>query len=429
MFDFIDAVKQVGYTLDIGYWMIDLDSRVVYWPKGLGRPRDLSDPEERGYRASGLDKMMALIDEADQGRFRTFLADILKGEPDRAIEITHNASWGAKARLRLAGRQVGTGKDAKIIGLVEVIDRWRESERLAKSLSFIIEALFISSDSGIVIFDGQLKVRRLNRNALDLFGVTEAEEEAGDWASIIEKKLPRGTRELLVDAIENSAAVSGTLSLGGLGAPRLSWRANPWGSGSGDMSGLVLTLNAKRSLRAADIAEHEALMAMTGHAPLATAVEDVPAELPPPPTPPEGVEGGADRHRALEWVKHPVLLVSIATGEIAFANRAAREIFHLPGGKRSFVENLFDVSGFASDVDPLAITAAGGNVLRLKLGARVGRMLDYDADLLFIEYHDVQSHVHPHAQPRPIAPPPGRSDPPKPPLRSTSPVVARVPAR
>ncbi len=119
--------------------------------------------------------------------------------------------------------------------------------------------------------------------------------------------------------------------------------------------------------------------------------------LPPPPAartdePPE------TRHRALEWVKHPIVLVSIATGEIAFANRHARELYHLPPGKRWFVENLYDVSGFSCDPDPLAIVAAGGHVLRLKLGARVGRMFDYDDDLLFIEYHEEVPH------PRVVAP-------------------------
>lgn len=429
MLDFVEVIKQVGYTLDIGYWLIDLDSRVVYWPRGLGRPK--GDDGDRGYHASPLDKVMGQIAEDDQGRFRAFLADILKGHSEHALEMSIRASWGNVIRVRLAGRQVGTGKDAKIIGLVEVIDRWKESEKLAKSLSFIIEALFISSDSGIVIFDDQLRVRRLNRNALDLFGVTEAEEESGDWAAIIEKRLPRGTRELLVDAIENSAAVSGTLSLGGLGGPRLAWRANPWGSGGpGDMSGLVMTVNAKRQIRLADLAEREALRDVAA---VTAPVAPEPPTLPPAPIAPktgDGSDAGEERHRALEWVKHPVLLISIRTGEIAFANRSARDVYHLPADKRSFVENLYDLSGFSCDVDPLAITAAGGHVLRLKLGARVGRMLDYDADLLFVEYHEAVPHLHPHAPPRPAAaPPPPRGEASRFGSGRAAPVVPRSPAR
>jgi hypothetical protein len=121
--------------------------------------------------------------------------------------------------------------------------------------------------------------------------------------------------------------------------------------------------------------------------------------LPPPPA--ARHEVSPDRsHRALEWVKHPIVLASLSTGEIAFANRAARELYRLPAGKRSFVENIFDLSGFTCDPDPVAIVEAGGHLLRLKLGARVGRMFDYDDDLLFIEYHaDV---AHPHPQPRPV---------------------------
>lgn len=421
MLDAVEVIKQVGYALDIGYWLIDLHHRVVYWPKGLGRPKD--EDGERGYQASPLDKMIARIEPEDQGRFRAFLVGILENDADRTIELSLNATWGRRIRLRIAGRRVGHGAESKIVGLVEVIDRWIEHERLARNLGFIIEALFISSDAGIVIFDAQLKVRRLNRNALDLFGVTEAEEDRGDWAEVIEKRLPRATRELLLEAIETSSAVSGTLSLGGLGSPRLAWRANPWGNGVGDMSGLVMTFSAKRQIRLADLAEREVMRGMD------EAIDPPPAPEPPTLPPihvsPASEDESLARHKALEWVKHPILLISIATGEIAFANRAGREHFRLPADKRCFVENVYDLSGFTCDVDSLAIATAGGHVLRLRLGARVGRMLDYDADLLFVEYHDMAPHPHPQT--------PARNEAPKPaprggPMR-VAPVVARPGAR
>lgn len=395
MLDAVEIVKQVGYTLGIGYWLIDLEHRVAYWPRGLGRPDD--GAEERGYQASPLDKLIERVEAEDRGRFRMFLGRILEGATDEVVELCFHASWGGRVHVRMSGRRTGQGRDAKVVGLVEVIDRWLEHERLAKNLSFIVEALFISSDAGIVLFDSQLRVRRLNRNALDLFGITEAEEEKGDWAAIIEKHLPKATRDLLLEAIETSSAVSGTLSLGGLGAPRLSWRANPWGAGGGDMSGLVMTFAAKRQIRFADVAEHEALVGKTS----SEAAPPPPTDpvLPPAHVSPAGEDDDRARHRALEWVKHPILLVSIGTGEIAFANRSAREFYHLPAERRAFVENVYDLSGFSCDVDPLVITAAGGHVLRLKLGARVGRMLDYDADLLFVEYHDTAPHPHPTQPP------------------------------
>lgn len=400
MLDAVEIVKQIGCTLGIGYWLIDLERRVAYWPKGLGRPDDRA--EERGYRASPLDKMIERVDAEDRGRFRSFLGRILEGATDEVVELCFHGSLQDRVHVRMCGRKTGQGREAKVVGLVEVIDRWLEHERLAKNLGFIVEALFISSDAGIVIFDTQLRVRRLNRNALELFGVTEAEEERGDGAAIIERHLPKATRDLLLDAIETSCAVSGTLSLGGLGAPRLTWRANPWGAGGGEMSGLVMTFAAKRQIRFADVAEHEALVGKSA----AEAVPTPPADpvLPPAPVTSAGEDDDRARHRALEWVKHPILLVSIGTGEIAFANRAAREFYHLPAERRAFVENVYDLSGFSCDVDPLAIGAAGGHVLRLKLGARVGRMLDYDADLLFVEYHDIAPHPHPTQPPPPPEP-------------------------
>lgn len=421
MLDTAEVLKQIGYALDIGYWLIDLEHGLVHWPKGLGRPADVVI--DHGYQAAPLDKMIARIAPADQGRFRRFLGDILAGRQDETIEVTHLSSWGKKVRLRMAGRQVGTGREAKVIGLVEVIERWRLLEQQTRNLSFIVEALFISADSGIILFDDQLKIRRLNRNTLDLFGVTDKEEERGDWASIIEKRLPKSTRDLLLEAIANSSAVTGNLTLGGLGGPRLTWRANPWGEGGGEMSGLVMTLNAKRQIRAADLAEHETLRAAAAEA----AAVSIEPTLPPAPVVVEA-EGDA-RHRALEWVKHPILLVSIASGEIAFANRGARDYYHLPADKRCFVENVYDVSGFTCDVDALAITAAGGYPLRLRLGARVGRMLDYDADLLFVEYHDTVPHIHPRLPMRveaakaAVRPDTGK------PVPRPSPVVARPGAR
>ncbi len=401
MSDLTEIIQKVGYALDIGYWMIELDTRVVYWPKGLGRPAE--EGGQRGYHASPLDRILDMIDDDDQGRFRAFLADILAAEGgDRKIEVTVNATWGGRVPVRLAGRKVGAGKDARIIGLLEVIAHQKETERLARSLGHIVEALFISSDSGIVIFDGDLKVSRLNRNALDLFAVTEADETDGNYSAAIEAKLPAETRELLREAIASSSAVSGTLSLGGLGSPRLTWRANPWGSGTGDMSGVVMVFNPKRLPRAADLAEIE----LRPKTPLVKRPPP-PAEVAEPVLPPprHAAEAADRRHRALEWVKHPIVLVSITTGEIAFANRHARDLYRLPAGKRCFVENLYDVSGFTCDPDPLAIAAAGGHVLRLKLGARVGRMFDYDEDLLFVEYHGEIPHTHP----RPAAAAPQRA--------------------
>ena len=386
MTDLVDVVQKVGYALGIGYWLIELDTRIVYWPKGLGRPNGGAGDD--GYHATSLDRVLAMIDEADQGQFRGFLAEILSADgADRVTEVGVTATWGGHIRVRLAGRKVGTGKGARILGLLEIVTQWKETERLAKSLGHIVEALFISSDSGIVIFDSDLKVRRLNRNALDFFAVSDADEADGNWSAAIEAKLPAKIRDLLEEAIAGSSAVSGTLSLGGLGGPRLTWRANPWGDGTGDMSGVVMVFNPQRLTRAADLAEIE----VRPRPPVAPAAAA--PTLPPPPAAKTRTGEAVDqRHKALEWVKHPIVLVSITTGEIAYANRHARELFHLPAGKRCFVENLYDVSGFTCDPDPLAIVAAGGHVLRLKLGARVGRMFDYDDDLLFVEYHPDAGH-------------------------------------
>lgn len=381
MSDLVETIKQVGYRLDIGYWLIDLDNRMLYWPRGLGRPREVEG--DRGYVASSLDRSLGHIDEADQGRFRAFLADIAKGNGDYALEVTCNATWGSRIRVRLAGRQTGTGRDTRIVGLVEVIDRWREAERRATKLDFVIEALFAVSDEAIAVFDNRLKVRRLNRIALDLFGLADAEVDLASWSAAVEAKLPDATREVLYDALDKVVDVSGTIDLGG---HRLVWRAGPWGRGIGEMSGLVMTIRPKMQTRGLSVP-------VVMREPPRVA----PPPVPPPPAPPPSEGQG---HGALEWVKHPIVLASISTGEMAFANRAARERFSLPSDRRIFVENVQDLSGFTCHVDRHAVSSVGGLVVRLRPGARVGRMRGYDDDLLFVEYHDVHMLQVPRMRPR-----------------------------
>ena len=384
MAELIATLQKVGYSLNLGYWLIELETRLVYWPKGLGRP----DKQETdiGYHARSMDKLIGMIDEPDQKRFRGFLADILRNDgTDRVMELAYNASWGEKIQLRLAGRQVGKGKAAKIVGFVEVITHWKEATYLARSLSFIIEALFISSDGGIIIFDSSLHVRRLNRNALDLFGISDSDESSGDYAATIEAKLPLRVKNTLIDAIENTVAVSGNFSLGGLGSPRMSWRANPWGTGIGDMSGIVMVISPKRLPRVAELAENEILSEVRREVPDKQATAQ-PPNIQPDESPVISAPNTAtdQRHLALEWVKHPIALVSISTGEVVFANRSAREFLRISSGKRCYVENLFDLSGF--NCDPIAGIEAGGYPVSLKQGARVGRMTGYDDDILFMEY-------------------------------------------
>jgi PAS domain-containing protein len=379
--------------------MVDVEKSTVYFPKGLGRPHHEGEaPVETGYQVLSLERMVTCVDAGDRDRFRLWIDGLLASSEDtRVVELLWHASWGADIHLRLAGRMTGSGGEARIVGLVEVLSRWKESERLARSLSFIIEALFISTEDGIIIFDNRLRVRRLNRHAMELFGITEADEERGDWAEVIEAKLPRSTREQLLEAVENSVAVSGILAPAGFAGPRLAWRANPWGTGDGDMSGIVMLVAAKRPTRSA---VHSEIAAAIGVQPAAAAPSPAPGQsavVPPAPSAaaqaavrqdPSPISGGVARdHRALEWVKHPILLVSIDTAEIVYANRAARELFRLDGDRRSYAENVYDVSGFPSDPDPLSVAAAGHRLVHLKMGARVGRMFDYDDRLLFVEYH------------------------------------------
>lgn len=382
-----------NHRAGVGCWVVDLERRLVYWPKGLGDVA--ADKVEWGLHAIPLDRAMAQVDASDRDTVRRFIADMAARRPADAIEFTQHTSWGTDVRLHMDGRRIGSGADARIVGFVKVIHSRRHHERLAESLRGVLEALFSTVTCGLVVMDEHLTVCNANRHALELFGaITVHHELRHDWTGHIEALWPEPARRRLREAVTTGAPVAGAFSLGGLGGKRMSWRATPWQSVTGEVTGLVVAIDCRRFIRSADLAERMTLM-MGGRAiDLSDVADPVDDDEPEVAAPPRRDDAAAAHHAVLEWVKHPILLISIASGEVVFANRSARDLFQLATADRAFAANLPELSGFGTPIDEDA--PPDGMLVHLMLGARVGRMVDYDSDLLFVEYHDLP---HPHALP------------------------------
>lgn len=380
----------------VGCWIVDLERRLVYWPKGLGSAE--AGAIEWGLHAIPLDRAMRNVDAADRETVRRFFADILARRPVDAIEFTQRTSWGVEMRLHMDGRRIGSGSDTRVVGFVKVIHGHRHHERLAESLRGVVEALFSTVTCGLVVMDETLAIRNANRNALELFGAMAGPDEVhDDWMDVIEAAWPASARRRLLSVIADAAPASGTFSLGGLGGKRMSWRAMPWRGVTGEVTGLVVAVDCRRFIRSADLAERMTLMMNGRPVGLSDVADRDEAEEPEAELAPRGRDDTAAAHHAvLEWVKNPILLISIGSGEVVFANRAARELFRLTVDSRAFAANLPELSGFGTALD--GEVSVDGTLLHLMLGARVGRMVDYDPDLLFVEYHDLPlPHAHPAA--------------------------------
>mgnify|MGYP000982330180 FL=1 len=53
MSDLAEIIQSVGFALDIGYWLVEVETRTVYWPRGLGRPPGVAGAT--GYRSGHLE--------------------------------------------------------------------------------------------------------------------------------------------------------------------------------------------------------------------------------------------------------------------------------------------------------------------------------------------------------------------------------------
>lgn len=347
MFDKDTAFKEMALELDVGTWMIDFGNESIYWPKGLGL-----DKVKKTYGWTPLTAVADLYEESERRRFFAFVEDLLQHpNQDRIIRVTARGPAEARIPLRLCGRAVRSEKETVVFGLIEALPGKSEGDDLAKTLSAVLDGVFLASDAGTVVFDEMIRIRRMNPAAIRILaGGGGGDATGARLFALAEERLPASLTAALAECLEKRAAVGGQVEFDA-GGPRYGWRANPYGIGGGGR-GVVLVLN------------------------------------PPAPAARGGAKAAtpARMFQILDYVQHPTVVVASDSAEIRFANRPARQMLKLADDQRYRVRNLAELSGqhlaratggeFRLDVLPVT----------LPMGARITRAAEIDQDLLLVEY-------------------------------------------
>lgn len=334
--------RVVGLPLGIGQWLVDLQKMRLYWPRGIVSGQRVE------YTWASFDDVVDRHFSDNRGRFMTYIEDLVRNPGiDRTLSIPVRNLQGELVPLRVSGRSVRDNGEAFIYGVLLAERRGLELEEQAHSLSLILDATFYAADSGMIVFNDQLRVTRANRKAIAVLGITALDRPQAQIFAEIEERSPPEIIERLTEALRQRATVSGVYHPPGTDET-YRWRATPWGRAEMGARGVVSVFNR---------------------------LEDrlVPAAP------------AANRHAVLRHVHVPVMVLSPHTGEIAFANPAARAAFHLKGDGKSFVRNLVDVCGRAVPPEAYDEVRRGGQFVNLRLGARVSK-LEGPPEELLVEY-------------------------------------------
>jgi PAS domain-containing protein len=336
--------REVGLPLGIGQWLVDLQRMQLYWPRGMA-----SGVSTIEYTWASFDEVVERHFSDSRGKFMGYIEDLVRhpGE-DRTLSIQARNLKGDLTPLRVSGRSVRDHGDAFIYGLLCAGQHGLELEDQAHTLSLVLDAAFFAVDAGMVVFDHMLTVRRANRKALAALGVTALDRPQQAVFEELEERTPPEIRARLIEAIRQRATVSGIYHTP-LTRIVYRWRATPYGKSEEGARGVVVVFER--------------------------------AEAPPRET----NETATARHAVLQHVHVPVMVLQPGTGEIAFANPAARAAFKLQSNGKNFVRNLVDLCGRAVPQEAYDEVRRGGQFVNLRLGARVAK-LEGPPEELLVEY-------------------------------------------
>ncbi|KPL55052.1 hypothetical protein ABB55_24840 [Prosthecomicrobium hirschii] len=335
--------RDIALSLDVGYWMLDCARESIYWPKGLG-----VEKVQKSYGWTPLGEVAQFYDEPERLRFFGYVRDLLANpNSDRRLDIVARGPAGARIPLRMCGRAVRDDRDLYVFGVIEVSPVPRERDDAARQSSALLDSVLAATDSGVILFDEALNLRRANGAALQMFAPAAGEGPAALAAAA--ERLPADMMKAVAEAFARRAGTAGRIILAD--GRRAMWRATPYWLGPQGPRGGLLVVNAAG-----------------------------PARAPAPAAP-------AGRFDVLENLAHPAVVVSATGADLKFANRPARQMLHLADNARYRVRNLFEVAG------PMAVARVQppdprADILpvALPMGARIARMGEPDDDLLFVEY-------------------------------------------
>jgi hypothetical protein len=335
--------RDIALSLDVGYWMLDCARESIYWPKGLG-----VEKVQKSYGWTPLGEVAQFYDEPERLRFFGYVRDLLANpNSDRRLDIVARGPAGARIPLRMCGRAVRDDRDLYVFGVIEAAPVARDRDDGGRLSSALNDSILAATDSGVLLFDETMNLRRTNAAALQMFAPAAGDGPAALAATA--ERLPADMMKAIAEAFARRAGTAGRIILAD--GRRATWRATPYWLGPQGPRGGLVVVNAMGAARAA-------------------------AAAPP-----------AGRFDVLEHLVHPVVIVSATAADLKYANRPAHKMLHLADNTRYRVRNLFEVAG------PMAVARVQppdprADILpvALPMGARIARMGEPDEDLLFVEY-------------------------------------------
>lgn len=121
-FDPTDALDTFLRLADTGLLVFGSDLSILQC-RGDGLPESLKNAP------CGFDRFLAVVHPADRERVGSSLRSLLDGDPEEACEFrTEGTVDGFEKILRLNGQKRGRDAEARIIGVLQDVTRWRQKE-------------------------------------------------------------------------------------------------------------------------------------------------------------------------------------------------------------------------------------------------------------------------------------------------------------
>ncbi len=180
-------------AVDIGHFLLDRDTRVVFWGRGMHRLYDVEPDEVLGKKL--LDAFPAVRQERE---FAEVLRKALQtGKPQRTSRFRHRSKRKGLRYLNVAAYPVLDG-DGQVLGLRvlvdDVTDRWLKEKALDRYRQYVQTILQDAADA-IIVLDEKDRIMMWNRGAEVLYG-WRAEEVLGKPVTVIVPNDPKAQREI-----------------------------------------------------------------------------------------------------------------------------------------------------------------------------------------------------------------------------------------
>jgi diguanylate cyclase (GGDEF)-like protein len=160
----------------LGSWERDLRTGEVLWSDQhfelLEIPPDVVDARER---------FLAMIDAEDRAQFEAAVARAMEGVPF-ALDVRVSLPSGARRWLHTRGEAVewDAGRPALLAGTTQDVTERHQSEDSLKETLSLLNATLDSTADGILVVDGDGRIRSSNHQFAEMWRIPRAVLDAGD---------------------------------------------------------------------------------------------------------------------------------------------------------------------------------------------------------------------------------------------------------